>query len=191
MTWPRRRVQVVYPSLSSWAEIWPNQSGDISFPGLSSTSSSGDSGRLKLPQEWLRGFHGFWEGWTAQSSLGQSSIDRHEFHRRTAPAERTPHHVVRHLLAAMSPGESSRRRSCWGIGRGIIPEGSRRKCGNRPGRSIPPDTRRGSRLNSDKCRVFAETLTSAFRFLKFPARTVYAVNATIDRRSGRRRRFGG
>lgn len=131
-------------------------------------------------KEWTSGNHGYWTGWTydlqsaPMSSVIMALIEEIPQH------DRTPHRVVRHITSCAS---SENRDDALMVGKwtkGYTDGRAPHEWGN--SHEIY-ENRHHSGLPAKyaQCWVFTEVLTSAFRFLGIPSRSVYVANAHIDK----------
>lgn len=134
----------------------------------------------KEKEEWLHGVNGIWSGWTYDLRSGPMTTLVMNFVNEIPENQRTPVKVVRHVLSCC---DSTNRRDAFMCGRwdGCYDDGHHPTYWKCCYDLFCERALTNSPAKYAQCWVFSEMLTSIFRFLGIPSRTIYATNAHIDR----------
>lgn len=184
----RQQIRQEYPELRKWSRGWPRPVGryhlgptmvvDVIF-GREDAPCPEEWSDIEK-NEWLHGFHGYWTGWTYDLRFAPLGDFVMRCVNEIPPGERTPHRVTRHLLSAMS---SENRKDALLVGRweedfkGGKPPWKWRCTAD----IFKARVQERAPVKYAQCWIFSECLTSMLRFIGLPSRTVFAINAKIDR----------
>lgn len=189
-------ITIKYPKLKKWvSNNWPIQVGryepepflvvDIVFGAIASKCSP--SNRMtRIPadwtdtetKEWLRGKDGYWTGWTYD--LEHSSVkDVVMSLLEEMKIDRTVNNVVRHFIVKSNhQDDNGILYGKWG---GKMSPSTHPSRWRNTSHVFNARVKTGKPVKYGQCWVYAEILTSVFRYLGIPARTIYSRNARIDR----------
>lgn len=197
-------IKEQYPQLGSWAIEWPRFVGrytideflivDVVFGHIPLNELDGKHRYLtpidlcwtqKEIQEWTGGQAGLWLGeqkklWNYDLRSATLAAIIMKLVNELPPVVRQPIRVVRHLAAA---ADAINRADALLHGKwdGSFEDGVDPANWCRTGQILNHRHSTGTPAKYAQCWVFSEVLTSAYRFLGIPARTVHANNARIDR----------
>ena len=132
--------------------------------------------------EYTNGMAGYWNRWTYDLKSADIASTVMEFVMELPPEKRIPHIVVRHLAS-----KSNEKNCDYGLIHGSW-DSSQMKDGIHPSfwkcsyHIFSTYIAQGKKpVKYGQCWIFAEILTTMFRYLGIPSRTIFVENARIDR----------
>lgn len=197
----KKDIIIKYPILTKWIETqWPFTIGryklslqnneiiissidikyivDFVFGDISS-----ENWKPEYKKEIIDGSYGYWSGWSYDlKSCSLAELTMYLI-MKIPEKDRIPYKIVRYLTAF-----SNEKNSPEGLLHGMWDQTVlKSKIGKEPGFWKSTSHILNERCSNNvpikfaQCWVFSEVLTSMFRYLRIPARTIYAKNARIDR----------
>jgi hypothetical protein len=194
-------IVLLYPALTNWVtKQWPRSVGryameeyvvDLVF-GKRLLGDVKEKERLlrEAPvdskwtkeerDEWLDGFYGYWRSWTYDLRSASMAALIMKFVNELPDDQRTAHRIVRHVLSC-SDQVNRPDGLMYGRWDGQYNDGKNPVMWNNSHELYTHRFEKAKPSRYTQCWIFSEMLTTAFRFLGIPARSVYASNAHIDR----------
>lgn len=130
--------------------------------------------------EWLQGEKGYWNRWTYGLNNASVADVIMETLSKIPPMERTVERVVRHFTIYSNQSvDGGILFGSWDLKN--MKDGKHPSHWNTTAHILNHRKQSGDPSKYAQCWNFAEVLTSIFRYLNIPSRTIYANNARIDR----------